>query len=169
MTNDALFVEKQKFNQWWLWMLMLALLGLFCHKVFLYYTAPNNVELIDILIFGCIVISIIILFLILRLDTIIKKDGVYVRFFPIHIKYRYFPWAELSKCYLRKYSPIMEFGGWGYRISLKGKAYTVSGNTGLQLIFINNKKLLIGTQKNKALEIVLESIERKLGRSFKPK
>jgi len=50
---------------------------------------------------------------------------------------------------LRGYSPISEYGGWGMRYSLsgKGRALNVSGRTGVQLVFKDGKKLLIGTQK----------------------
>ena len=66
--------------------------------------------------------------------------------------------------YVRKYSPIAEFGGWGYRISFNGgPAYNIAGNMGLQIVFVSGKKLLIGTQQATAmsdalLELVSEGI-----------
>jgi hypothetical protein len=64
----------------------------------------------------------------------------------------------LIKCYVRKYNAIAEYGGWGWRLGLfgKGTAYNISGNEGLQLEFINGKKLLIGTQKLEALSGIVE-------------
>ena len=63
------------------------------------------------------------------------------------MKFRHFSWAELEEIYVREYSPISEFGGWGWRFGMGGKAYNISGDQGIQLVFKNGKKLLIGTQK----------------------
>ncbi|MBX2959059.1 MAG: hypothetical protein KF732_03800 [Flavobacteriales bacterium] len=62
--------------------------------------------------------------------------------------------------YVRQYSPLTEYGGWGIRLGLfgKGTAYNVSGNKGLQLEFTNNKKLLIGTNKPNELTETLTKI-----------
>jgi hypothetical protein len=62
------------------------------------------------------------------------------------------------KCYVRKYKPLAEFGGWGLRFGVSGKAYNISGNKGLQLELTNNKKLLIGTQKPEELSEALNKI-----------
>ncbi|MBK8703741.1 MAG: hypothetical protein IPN33_08970 [Saprospiraceae bacterium] len=68
----------------------------------------------------------------------------------------------MAKVYVRQYKPIAEFGGWGLRYSMsgKGRALNVSGNMGLQLEFKDGKKLLIGTQKPKEIELVLTNLGR---------
>ncbi|MDQ1088364.1 hypothetical protein [Siphonobacter sp. SORGH_AS_1065] len=55
---------------------------------------------------------------------------------------------------------MTEYGGWGLRLGLFGKgiAFNVSGNKGLQLEFIDHKKLLIGTNKPEELTKVLSEI-----------
>jgi hypothetical protein len=59
---------------------------------------------------------------------------------------------------VRKYSPIKEYGGWGFRYGFKnGKAYNISGNMGLQLILKNGDRILIGTQKPEELETYLKN------------
>jgi uncharacterized protein DUF6141 len=163
MDNKILFSESQKFKQCWLWMLLIAV-NLFTFSG-VYQQVINghpfgdkptsNTELIS---GACITLLIAILLLIIRLDLEIKRDGVYVRFFPLHLKFRYYPWSQLSKCYVRKYRPMGEFGGWGLRIEFSGKAYNISGNQGLQLEFTNNKRLLIGTQKPEELTEALNKI-----------
>jgi hypothetical protein len=109
-----------------------------------------------LLISGIVAILIALLLLIIRLETQVKKDGVYVRFFPFQLVYRHYSWDKMLKCYVRKYKPMIEFGGWGLRFGVSGKAYSISGNQGLQLQFSNNKKLLIGTQKPGELSEVLK-------------
>lgn len=54
--------------------------------------------------------------------------------FPFHINYKYFPWQDLYRVFVRQYSPLVEYGGWGIRFGSKGRAYHVSGSWGIQLI-----------------------------------
>ena len=103
---------------------------------------------------------ITLLILNIRLDTLIKEDGIYVRFFPFHWSFKKFSWDMISSSYVRKYSPLLEYGGWGMRIGIfgKGKAWNISGDKGLQLVFSNQKKLLIGTNQPQELAAILEKI-----------
>ena len=66
----------------------------------------------------------------------------------------------IATSYVRQYSPLLEYGGWGMRIGLfgKGKAWNISGDKGLQLEFTNQKKLLIGTNQPEELAATLEKI-----------
>ncbi|MES2389410.1 MAG: hypothetical protein V4543_15515, partial [Bacteroidota bacterium] len=55
---------------------------------------------------------------------------------------------KTAKAYIRTYSPMGEYGGWGIRYGInKGWLYNVSGNMGLQLELLDGKKVLIGTRK----------------------
>jgi hypothetical protein len=56
-----------------------------------------------------------------------------------------------------KETKIIEYGGWGIRktFSGKGTAYNVKGKNGLQLVFKNGDRLLIGTQKAEELKETL--------------
>ncbi|MBK9224473.1 MAG: hypothetical protein IPO23_07190 [Flavobacterium sp.] len=70
------------------------------------------------------------------------------------------PGDKLTKSFVRQYSPLMEYGGWGLRLGLfgNGKAFNVSGDKGLQLEFTDNKKLLIGTNRPEELTETLIKI-----------
>ena len=104
-------------------------------------------------------IAIAALFLLLKLETYVSRDGVYVRYFPFHIRFKRFRPEDLSEYYARQYKPIREYGGWGIRYSLRnGKAYNTSGNQGVQLVFKSGKKLLIGSQKPEQLEAAIREI-----------
>ncbi len=165
MENEVLYSETQRFRQWWLWAILLGLDG---HLAFGIYT-----QLIQGIPFGdkpvsdplLIIVFVVILiitvsFYIYRLETTIRKDGVYIRFLPYMRKYKFYPFAKLSKVYVRKYSAIAEYGGWGFRHGLGGSggAYNVSGNQGLQLQFTDYKKLLIGTRKPDEIANALRKI-----------
>lgn len=163
MNDEILFSEKQSFRQWWLWLIILTGDGLsfywfITHFVFhqdIGNIPPGNTELI----FSVgIPLVLTILFLTVRLETQVKKDGIYVRFFPFHLKFRYYSWNAISRVRIREYRPIMEYGGWGIRGLGDNKALNVSGKMGLQIEFNDKRKLLIGTQKPEELEAVIAII-----------
>lgn len=165
MDNEILFTERQRFKQWWLWFILLGINGLFLFGVIKqvvggepYGDKPmSNTGLI---ITTALTVFLTFLFVSFRLETIIRKDGIYVRFFPFHLKFRHYAWEKLTKSYVRQYAPIAEYGGWGLRYGFmgKGKALNVSGNKGLQLKFTDNKKLLIGTNKPDELTEILNKL-----------
>ena len=165
MEEEILFSERQKFNQWWLWIILLAINGITIWGVYKQLIAGQTfgdkpMSNIGLLFTAAPLLIITILILNMRLDTLIKKDGIYVRFFPFHLSFKKFPWEKISLSYIRKYSAIADYGGWGIRLGMfgKGKAWNVSGDKGLQLEFINKKKLLIGTNQPEALAATLEKI-----------
>jgi hypothetical protein len=163
--KEILFSESQKIKQVWIWLILLGINGLFLIAIIRQIIGGqpfgNNPMSNTGLLVG---MSLSILFTIImanfRLDTLIKKDGIYVRFFPFHLRFKKYPWESLTKSYVREYSPITEYGGWGLRYGFlgKGKVYSILGNKGLQLECKGKKKLLIGTQKPKELKEVLELI-----------
>jgi hypothetical protein len=70
---------------------------------------------------------------------------------------------DLNECFARKYRPILEYGGWGIRCGWKGgRAYNVSGNEGVQLVFKNGKRLLIGSKEAYGLEAAIRSVAQHL-------
>lgn len=167
MENEIFFRERQKFKQWWIWLILLGINTLFLIGVFKQVIGGqsfggNPMSDTGLLIATGLSILFTLLFVIFSLDTIIKKDGIYVRFFPFHLKFKYFAWDSLTKSFVRQYSPISEYGGWGLRFGIfgNGTAYNVSGNKGLQLEFITNKKLLIGTSRPDELTEALNKMGR---------
>lgn len=164
MDDKILFKESQRFLTAvkWVWIIMLTLCGLFLFAVVkqvildqpLGQKPMRNVGLI---LTTLITILVTWILWFLRLDTVITDRYIKVRFFPFHWKYKVFPWDKISKCYLRTYQPVKEFGGWGIRrgIGKAGKAWNVSGNKGMQIEFHSGKKIIIGTKKLEQLESVL--------------
>lgn len=137
------YKETQKFNQWWIWIIFGIVI----------YTAFNSIAILFI-------IPLMILFYYSRLETKIDNQGIRVGFFPFRFT-KHIKWEEIDQCYVRKYSPILEYGGWGWRFAFaNGTAFNVSGNMGLQLILHSGKKILIGTNKAKELEVFITSIHK---------
>ncbi|MHC4544645.1 MAG: DUF6141 family protein [Planctomycetota bacterium] len=154
--KDLIFREVQAFGPWLRWLLVVLTAVSFAIFAIALWETITNPETPDIfvptllsIIAMAIPIAVTILFFILKLETEVRSDGLYVRFYPMHIRFRKFTRKELAEHYCRTYKPIREYGGWGIRCSFtgKGKAYNVSGNQGVQLVLTNGKKLLIGSQQ----------------------
>ena len=164
MKDEILFFERQRFRQAWLWAIIIGVNGIFVYG-FIQQVITGHVfgdkPMSNTGLWISLVLSFMLtaLFLSIRLDTIIKMDGIYVRFFPIHLQYKKYEWEQVSQIYVRKYHAISEYGGWGYKIMIgSGKAYNISGNMGIQLVLKNQKKLLIGTIKPEEVTEVLKEI-----------
>lgn len=167
MTTEKLFTERQYFRQIWLWALLIIINGFIIYglisQVFFGRTfgdKPISNELLFFVTLGVLLLTL--LFVFLRLDTVIKQDGVYYRFLPFQWTYKKISWDRISKSFVRQYNPITEYGGWGLRTGLfgKGQAFNVSGDKGLQLVYDNGKKFLLGTQRPDEIEQALKQLGR---------
>ena len=152
------FHEDQQFRQTWVWFILLPITALVWYITLmqLIFNTPvgnnpasDSEALILLLLFG---ILFPIFFHKLKLTTEVRKNGLYIRFSPLHLKFKKIPIDKQTKHYMRTYEPITEYGGWGIKWGPKGKTYNVSGNQGVQLEFTNKKRLLIGTQKPQQLD-----------------
>lgn len=153
-----IFNEKQRFSQWWLWLLLLLVISNLVREFL-----NGTVEEKQALFFSALTLTLTsVLFAIMKLETSIDNNGISVRFFPFHLKKKHFNWDQLESCSIRTYKPVIEYGGWGIRktFSGKGTAYNVKGKVGLQLVFKNGDRLLIGTQKAEKLNEVLKTLDR---------
>lgn len=156
------YEETQRFNQVWLWSLLIIISVILIIKVpisILNSSSDDPLsthEIISILLTLCFVIGINGLFYALRLRTKINQDGISFTFKPFINKPKVFKWENIKEAYVRKYKPIWEYGGWGIRYGMKGRAYNTSGNKGIQLILNSGKKILIGTHKPEELENFLK-------------
>jgi len=152
--NTVIFREVQRFALW----LRLALLVFTFFMIGLCWFALRDISsqqgsigALPVAFFIVFMVfvpaAVAVLFLTLKLETEVRSDGLYVRFFPFHIRYKEFTAEDLTECCARTYRPILEYGGWGIRFGKKGKAYNVKGNKAVQLTLKNQKRLLIGSQK----------------------
>ena len=85
------------------------------------------------------------------LDTQVSQHGVRIRFRPFHRRWVVFDFESIQTAEAITYSPLKDYGGWGIKYGRKGKAYNVSGNTGVLLTMKNGKCVLIGSMDHEAL------------------
>jgi len=165
--ESSIFSEEQKPGKWLQIILSLDLLVFIGIIIFItHYLRTQNkpVEpamLAVLALVGIIPLTIFVFGWMCKLETKVCADGLYVRFFPLHINFKKIPFEDISGYYAREYQPIAEYGGWGIRYGKNGKAYNMKGNKGLQIVFKNGKKLLIGSQKSEELAAAINSVLKK--------
>ena len=166
--KKLLFQEVQTFRNLWI-ILLVGVLTLTAWYAFIQQhllgksfgsnPAPDWLLLIIFILFGII---LPVLLISAKLRTEVREDGLYVQFFPFHLRFHKIILDQVKSAETRVYKPIREYGGWGIRYGKRGKAYNVSGNVGLQLEFNNSIGLLIGSQRADEL---LEALKPFLNKS----
>jgi len=152
------FTEEQKFTQWWLWLILIALgiMPIFgIYKQIILGEALGNKPIPDlgIIIISAFIFGLIAMFWFVRLKTEINQDEVRINFFPF-VKMRV-NWKEVKSAKIVDYG----FVGYGVRFSRKyGTVYNTNGKNGLALELQNGKKLVIGTQKENELINIIQKV-----------
>jgi hypothetical protein len=161
------FYEKQRYNS--LTRIICIIFG-FAYLIFMYNSKIWKNSLLEITVCSLLFLMIAVFSFFTSIKTIINNEGIYVKFSPFFIKYKYYSWNEITKVYIKRYQALREYGGWGYKkrffrngirifnFNQYDKSITISGNTGLQIEFANGKKLLIGTHKHEEMAKVLEQL-----------
>ncbi|MDL2261883.1 DUF6141 family protein [Bacteroidales bacterium OttesenSCG-928-I21] len=165
MKDEILYQEQQRVP--WFWFVFITAINVpFFYGIIkqLIYKEPwGNNPMSDtglifvsaaILIFSGLILST-------KLETIITKDGVYVRLFAFQRKFKFYAWDKIKNYHIKKYSPLRSYGGWGYKFGLKGSvSFSMRGNIGLELILNNGHKVIIGTIYPFEMEKALEKIQK---------
>ena len=167
------FTEEQKFDQVWFrliivmtWVLMVVLFGWGIYQQIVLKkpwgdnpTSDTALLLTAAFIF-LVMTGVTWLTFSIRLITEVSEEGFKYRFPPLINKFKTIPKSMIAEYEVRKYNPILEYGGWGIRFGQfgKGRAYNVKGNIGLQLKLQNNKRILFGTQRAEALKSAMDKM-----------
>lgn len=162
--EKVLFKEEQRFTQVWRWVLLLmALLAVIFPMINAIagdQEGLNSSGMSRMILYGSgailFLLAVIIVMPFIRLKTRITYEGIYVAYVPFRRKWEKITKSDLYRYEVRKYRVHREFGGYGMKKRKKaGRAYTISGDIGLQLYFKDGKKLLIGTEKKQAIEYAM--------------
>jgi len=162
--GKILFTEEQRFTQWRLWLILCSALPAIviplANKLSAQLWDLSSENFSRLILFRSVavlfIVAVLIVLVLSRLKTKITYDGIFITFPPLKRKSYRIKVQEIERFEIRKYRAYREYGGYGFRSRrTSGQAYTISGNTGLQLYFKNGKKLLIGTQKKQAIEFAM--------------
>jgi len=75
-----LFTENQRFNQWWLWLLLVATSA--TPMIILYKEYTNDTVSSNNLWALIIIFFVILLFVVLRMKTVITQENIQLTYFP---------------------------------------------------------------------------------------
>ena len=155
MNNKIEFKEKQKFTQWWIWLILIglgaiAVYGFIQQIVFGVEFGNKPMSNVGIIIFTLFVFGFIYFNWYMTLITEITNGGIKMRFVPFVKKE--IQWSELKSAKIVDYG----FVGYGIRLGSKyGTVYNMNGKKGLAIELNNGKKFVIGTQKEMELKNVV--------------
>jgi hypothetical protein len=161
MSQEPLFKEEQRFNQWYIWLLLALVLlipsyGIVQQLVYKHPFGNNPMSDLGLIIFFFGMVAFCLFFWMMRLRTTITKEEIIIDFPPLAKKRLL--WSEVEQAAVIKY----RFVGYGIRIwTPYGTVYNVSGNKGLSLLLKSGKKLVVGTQRSHELEDVINTIHKK--------
>ena len=107
-----------------------------------------------LIIFCISILLLMLLFFKMKLITIVSDKGITMRYIPFVKKET--SWNEIIALKIVAYG----FVGYGIRFGSKhGTVYNTDGNKGLAIVLKNGKKFLIGTQKPKELQQVINAFK----------
>jgi hypothetical protein len=162
-SDDAIiYREVQRFTQVWIWVLVLLPAVMAWHGAVeqLVYGRPygNNPASDQGMLAIWVVFGILFpLFMFsLRLIVEVRNEGIYVKFFPLHLSFKHYSFESLLEYNVITYRPLRDYGGWGIRYGCGGKAYNVSGNRGVMLGFRNGGRLLLGSREPDILKMAID-------------
>jgi hypothetical protein len=155
------FEEKQRFTQWWLWLILLAACTIPYVPILLGLDAKTD-QWLGLLAMSVLLFFVVGLLFLIQLKTKVDELGIHYQFIPFHFKQKTILWQDIKSAEVRKYEPLKEYGGWGIKgFSKKNRAFNVKGNMGLQLVLKTGDKILLGTQKEEDLKGILKSFKKR--------
>ena len=159
MDPTIIFKEEQRFTQWWLWLLLggvllIPIYGIVQQFVLKEPFGNNPMSDWGLVLFLLGMLAFCYFFWWLKLQTTITKKEIAINFPPLAKKR--ILWSEVEHAQIVKYSPLI---GYGLRIwTPHGTVYNVKGNRGLSLVLKNGKKYMIGTQRHREVEDIIQTL-----------
>ena len=164
--EDVIYREVQYPRQPLLWIFIIALAALFTYGFiqqvilgipFGNKPASNTFLTILWLVFG-VATPLGLLLGLCKLETEVRRDGLYVRFMPFHLHYKAFLFKDMVHYSSITYNSLVRFGGWGIRFNLNGDtAYNIGGNKGIELQLRGNQTVVVGSKNPEEIVKALNS------------
>jgi hypothetical protein len=161
---EVLFRERQYFRQWFVWLPLLITDGIFIWGLVQQIGlgepwGDNPMSDLGLALTSLLVFALTGMFMAMHLNTEITTEGVRIFFFPL--TRRFISWDEVEQASVVEYNPVLDYGGWGIRWGRQGRAYNVSGTTGIQLLLKDGKNIMIGTQRGAELPLILHKARQR--------
>jgi hypothetical protein len=155
------FYEEQRFIKSWWFIVLPIILFTVGIPIGVYYRTEQ--EALGVIFAPLLGVFMVLIFGLLNLKTRINKNDIAVKFSFFHRKYKVYSWESISSVRIIKYAPLFEYGGWGLKAGWNGKkrAYSVSGDIGLEAILKDGSSVMIGTQQADKMKSYLLYLKEK--------
>jgi hypothetical protein len=167
----TLFEEKQRYTQWWLWLIIVVnaviVIAIFSHALYkqLVLGEPwgdkplSDDELVGISLF---VISAMVLMLLVFfnsvLEVVVDKASISYRYIPLLRKWRRIERENIQRYEIKKYY----LRGYGVKFDFRGnRTINVKGHIGIEFTLGNGHRLLLGTQKPEEFLLALNKMKNR--------
>lgn len=100
---------------------------------------------------------ILVIWYIVKMRTIIDREGVTVSQFPYIIKRRYL-WNDITKYAVREYSPDEKFASRIYTLVTNNSLFKKNYHPCLELFLKNGKEIIIGTGKPEEIRMFIKNL-----------
>jgi hypothetical protein len=156
------FHEDQRFRRQIVGLLLAALIFVVAVAVGAIVLArPDDAWLLAIA--PVVVLIVAALISLSHLDVEVTDDGVRIAFRYLWPTRR-IRFEEIVGLQVRRYRPLLEYGGWGVRLGPAGWAYSAGGDEGVQLRLRKGIPVLIGSRNPRELEAAIRAGMESLGR-----
>jgi hypothetical protein len=91
-----------------------------------------------------------------HLDVDVTEGGVSIAFRYLWPTRR-IAFGDIVGLEVRRYNPLLEYGGWGVRLGPRGWGYMTSGKEGVQLRLREGLPVLIGSARPRELEVAIRA------------
>ena len=110
-----------------------------------------------LIVVGPLVVFVVAVLLSLsHLDVDVTDEGVTIAFRYVWPARR-IGFSEIVGLEVRRYDPLLEYGGWGVRLGPKGWGYMTGGDVGVQLRLRKGLPVLIGSARPQELEAAIRA------------
>ena len=93
--------------------------------------------------------------LVVPLRVTVGQDVVEARFGEV-IRFR-IPVGDIVAAKACTYQPLLDYGGWGIKFGRGGRAYSMGGDQGVQLVLRDGSRILIGSERPDDLARAIDS------------
>ena len=143
------FHEEQRFSMWVF--VAVALIVLPVLAITLLATARPPAFPLPLLIIIVLPLLLILMFALAKLVVDVDQSAVHVSFHFLwparHIRLR-----DIRRAKATTYNSLVDYGGWGVRLSPKGWAFNTGGHEGVLVETVDGKRVMIGSHRSRDLE-----------------
>jgi len=147
--------EEQHFHDAFMGLLVLAMLFVvFVTTVAVVFSRPNDALLLAIA--PAMIVLVAALISLSHLDVDVTDSGVSIAFRHLWPTRR-IAFADIVGLEVKRYRPLIDYGGWGVRLGPAGWAYTTGGDVGVKMRLRKGLPVLIGTRHPSELEAAIRA------------